>query len=87
MDSFQNYNRHTEVHIVQRWHLKIVNNVLLNMNSQHVSLLVLLDLSAVFDTVDHNIPLCHLETSFGINSDAFKWFQSYLCCQTQWSSS
>ena len=31
--------------------LKIVNDTLLNMNSQHVSLLVLLDLSAAFDTV------------------------------------
>ena len=33
--------------------LKIVNDILLDMNRQHVSLLVLLDLSAAFDTVDH----------------------------------
>ena len=31
--------------------LKIVNDILLNMNKQHVTLLVLLDLSAAFDTV------------------------------------
>ena len=37
--------------------LKIVNDILLNMNSQHVSLLVLLDFTAAFEVVDHNILL------------------------------
>jgi hypothetical protein len=35
--------------------LRVVNDILFNMNRKHVSLLVLLDLSAAFDTVDHTI--------------------------------
>ena len=32
--------------------LKVKNNILLNMNGQHVTLLILLDLSMAFDTID-----------------------------------
>ena len=52
--------------------LKIANDILLNMNSQHVSLLVLLYFSAAFDTVDHNILLRRPEASFGVTGDALK---------------
>ena len=46
--------------------LKVTNDILLNMNSQRVTLLVLLDLSSAFDTVDHGILLKHLSSKFGI---------------------
>ena len=58
--------------------LRVVNDILSNMNKQHVSILVLLDLSAAFDTVDHVILLPRLETSFGITGTALAWFSSYL---------
>ncbi len=37
-----------------------------------------MDLSAAFDTIDHNILLNRLENFVGISGSAFAWFKSYL---------
>ena len=58
--------------------LKVKNDLLMNMNKGHVSLLVLLDLSAAFDTVDHKILLKTLQTKLGVCGSALSWFKSYL---------
>jgi len=58
--------------------LKVKNDLLMNMDKGHVSLLVLLDLSAAFDTVDHKILLKTLQMKLGVCGSALSWFKSYL---------
>lgn len=46
------------------------------------SILVLLDLSAAFDTIHHDILPSRLKVSAGISGSALDWFSSYLSGRT-----
>ncbi len=58
--------------------LRVKNDLLLSSDRGCISLLVLLNLNAAFDTIDHNILLNRLENSVGISGSALAWFKSYL---------
>ncbi len=58
--------------------IRVTNDLLLSSDRGCISLLVLLDLSAVFDTIGHNILLIRLENNIGISGSALEWFKSYL---------
>ena len=55
----------------------------MNMNEQHVTMLILLDLSAAFATIDHGILVDHLCSKLGVIDDALAWFSSYLTNRSQ----
>ncbi len=57
---------------------KIHNDLLLSIDSGNCAILILLDLSAAFDTVDHNILTDRLQHTTGIHNIALNWFKSYL---------
>jgi len=49
-----------------------------------LTMLTLLDLSAAFDTVDHEILLRRLEISYGLRGPVLGWFKTYLDGRTQY---
>ena len=63
--------------------LRIQNDLLLAINKQKVSALVLLDLSAAFDTIDHKILLSRLSSFYGLSSTTLNLIASYLLNRTQ----
>lgn len=63
--------------------LAVHNDLVRAVDNGQVSLLVLLDLSAAFDTVDHPILLSVLSSRFSVIDTAFSWFKSYLSDRTQ----
>ena len=66
--------------------LRVVNDILSARDNDSTSVLLLLDRSAVFDTMDHQILLSRRNPVLGIQATAFQWFQSYLSDRYQSTS-
>jgi hypothetical protein len=74
------YKKH---HSTETLLTKIHNDITLNLSKGEVTMLVLLDLSAAFDTIDHDILLKRLKNRYGIYGNALKWFKSYISGRSQ----
>ena len=61
--------------------LRVMNDLNCAVDDGQVALVVLLDLSAAFDTIDHNTMLCRLK-DLGVSSTALNWFKNYLTKRT-----
>ena len=62
--------------------VKVQNDILTSIDQHGVVILVMLDLSAAFDTIDHDILFSRMENTLGITGQALAWFKSYLSGRT-----
>ena len=67
-----------QAHSTETALLKIFSDILDAADSAQVTLLGLLDLSAAFDTVDHDILLTRLQKSYGVGGTALAWISSFI---------
>uniref|UniRef100_A0A8C2IIF8 Reverse transcriptase domain-containing protein n=1 Tax=Cyprinus carpio TaxID=7962 RepID=A0A8C2IIF8_CYPCA len=66
--------------------VRVTNDLRMTADAGSPSLLILLDLSAAFDTVDHGILLNRLHYTIGLTGTALNWFKSYLTNRTEYIS-
>ena len=87
LSSFSLFEKHQSAyrkfHNTETALVKITNDLLLAADDKKVSVVVLLDLSAAFDTIDHRILINRLKDDFGFDSKVLDWFFSYLNDRTQ----
>ena len=81
LEPFQSVYR--KCHSTETALLRVVNDPFQTSDRGCVSILSLLDLSAAFDTLDHNILMTRLRNTFGCSGTVLDWFISYLSCRTQ----
>ncbi|KAK3109110.1 hypothetical protein FSP39_023289 [Pinctada imbricata] len=63
--------------------LKVHHDVVVALDKGLCSVLIMLDLSAAFDVIDHGILFRRLEYSYGICGSALQWMKSYLDQRSQ----
>ena len=81
MDLYQSAYR--MFHSTETALLKVRNDILMEMDKRNTVMLVLLDLSAAFDTIDHGILIERLSKRCGLGGTVLSWFKSYISDRTQ----
>lgn len=83
-DNFQ--TAYTKLHSTEIALLKVHIDILAAIDGKRGITLVLLDLSATFDTIGHKTLLSRLSIHFGMRGTVLKWFESYLigCTRLFW---
>ena len=65
-------------HSCETLNIKMFDEILKDVDSGNIVALVLLDMSAAFDTVDHTLLLDLLKKCYGITGKVLHWFSTYL---------
>ena len=63
--------------------VRLTNDILIASDAKNATVVLLLDLSAAFDTVEHSILLRILKNEIGLCGTVLKWFRSFLTTRTQ----
>ena len=83
-ESFQ--SAYKQYHSTETALIRVHNDILTAIDNRRTVILLLLDLSAAFDTVDHDILLFRLQQRFGVTGMPLLWFKSYLSNRMQYVS-
>lgn len=82
----KNQSAYSKGHSTETALIRIQNDLLVSLDSKKCVYLVLLDMSAAFDTVDHAVLLTRLSDRYGIKDGALRWVESYLTGRKQFVS-
>ena len=66
------------LHSTETAFMRVQHDIANAMDTNQAALLVLLDMSAAFDTIDANILIDTLHNRLGVKGTPLKWFRSYL---------
>ncbi len=72
-----------ELHSTETALIKVQNDILCALDNGNCVILIMLDLSAAFNMVDHKILLSRLSSRFGICGKALSWLEFYLTDKLQ----
>jgi len=76
LNSFQ--SAYTKCHSTESTLLSVYDHIIKATSHKQITALCLLDLSAVFDAIDHSILVHRLSSWFGLKGTVLSWLQSYL---------
>ena len=83
-DTFQ--SAYKQYHSTETALIRVHNDILTAIDNRRTVILLLLDLSAAFDTVYHDILLSRLQERFGVTGKPFLWFRPYPSSRMQYAS-
>lgn len=75
-DKFQ--SAYKSAHSTETALLKVKSDIIQELGNGKIVMLVLLDMSAAFDTIDHSILVNRLKSDYGIDGPVLNWFNSYI---------
>ena len=81
LDTLQ--SAYKKAHSTETALLRVQNDILTSIDQKRGAFLILLDLSAAFDTVDHDLLLSFLENNIGLTGSVLSLFQTYLSGRPQ----